>query len=276
MHEIITDLKALGCSEREARIYLDLCISGGASVQTIATRLRENRVTVHSAIERLLEKGYLSETRDGKRRLVVAEQPHELRYLLEAKRNELVEQEQRFESLLRNLSQIPRQEAKEPSVRIYKGTSGLKRLLDETLSSRGELRVAIDVGRFLSLLSKSYLKRYYEQRAKRGISSRLIWPNHPFVHEMQPLAKSLRMDIRVSQRSDRWEAGFFVWDDTFAMKSLAEGFLTCTIIRSKEIAEFYRTTLFDPLWHTLPKIEETRQRARRKRRSQAKGESSDH
>ena len=254
METLLAQLKTLGCSEREARIYLEILLRGGGSIQSISQRMRENRVTTHSAIERLLEKGYLSETREGRRRRIIAEPPQQFQRVLERQQLELQQKDESVRSLIQNLSKIPRSLSGEPTVRIYRGTTGLKRLLEETLTAQRELRVIIDIGQFVSLLSKEYLLSYYRERARRGISSRLIWPKHPFLKELGPKRRGLKMDVRINKASDDWKVGLFCWDDKIGIKSLAEGFLTCTILQSEEIANFYKTVIFDALWSTLPEI----------------------
>lgn len=266
MESIVRQLIHLGCTPREARIYVEAHSSGTSTIQSLPTRLGENRVTVHSAVERLLEKGFLSESREGRRRSLQAEPPEQLQHLLERKRSELLTQEHHLRSLTELLLQLPRKQSGDPTIRLYRGIPGLKRLLEETLSAKTEIRVMIDISQFVSLLSPEYLKAYYEERARRGVRSMIIWPKNKFLSQIQPNLHRYRMEVRLNNASLGWKAGMFCWDSKIGIKSLAEGSLTCTILESSEISSFFQRYMFDPLWKQLPAPEG--QKRRRKNQSE--------
>ena len=87
--KITRQLGSFGCTDREARIYLQCLQMGPAPVQEIASQLSENRLTTHSAIEKLVRKGLLAESRKGKRRVIVAEPPEIFNVLVQKKFSEL-------------------------------------------------------------------------------------------------------------------------------------------------------------------------------------------
>jgi sugar-specific transcriptional regulator TrmB len=252
MESIIQMLGGLGCSERESSIYLETLLKGGGSIQSLSQRLNLNRITVHSAVERLVERGLLSESREGKRRTIFAESPEVLERVIEREQRELEHKRQLVSRLASEVGRIPRVKAHEPAVRIYRGNAGLKTLLEETLSCTGELLVIIDIGQFVTLLSQEYLLNYYERRAKRNIYTRLIWPSHQFATKIAQELKRLKMEIKLHPGGKDWKAGIFCWNDSIGIKSLTQGYLTCTIITNQVIADFFRTVLFEEVWRALP------------------------
>ena len=72
---VITQLLQLGLTNRESALYIQSLQAGPSTVQELASQLEENRVTIHSAAQQLLKKGLLFETRKGKKRFIVAEDP---------------------------------------------------------------------------------------------------------------------------------------------------------------------------------------------------------
>ena len=65
-------------TEKEIGTYLVLLEQGALSVQDISKSTGINRVTTYAAIEELKQKGLASESRKGKRKLFVAENPESL------------------------------------------------------------------------------------------------------------------------------------------------------------------------------------------------------
>lgn len=244
-------LTRCGFTPKEARIYYDCFVHGASSVQQVADRLKLNRITVHSAVEQLLERGLLLESREGRRRLLVAEDPQRLMQIVDEKEKKLREERSQITSLVESLSQVVKQDRSTPHFRIYKGTDGLKRLLEETLEAENMVRVFIDIEQFVSLLSAEYLLEYYRRRAQRNIRSHLIWPDCEFSRTIQARQQQWNMQIRLSANFKKAKVGFFSWNNKVGIKSLVEDKLTCSIIESAEIARFYQAMLFDQIWESL-------------------------
>lgn len=220
-------------------------------MQQIADRLSLNRVTVHSAVEQLLEKGLLTESREGKRRRLLAEPPELLHQILDRKEKQIASTRLEVEKLLTLLPTVPRQVIGDPEIRLYRGVDGLKKLLEETLEARDIVRVFIDIEQFVSLLSAEFLVDYYARRSALGIRSRLIWPDCLFARKIQKRQPDWNMEVRVSPNFQSARAGIFTWNNKVGIKSLADDRLTVTIIESKEISAFYRNVIFDQLWESL-------------------------
>ena len=127
--ELLDSLRLFNCTDLEAEIYLESYQSGPASVQELARKLECNRVTVHSAIEQLINQGFLFETKKGKKRLIVAESPTNFERLVEARKKELFDLEQGFQRLNDVLSAVMPPDGHLPAIEFYEDSSGFKRLL---------------------------------------------------------------------------------------------------------------------------------------------------
>jgi sugar-specific transcriptional regulator TrmB len=246
---ILSDqLAHFGCNPRETAIYVNCLKHPPSSIQEIARRLQFNRVTVHSAVQQLLEKGLLTETREGKRRFIIAEAPEALFRLMQKKETEIALAKLSLESTVKALSQIQAVHSGAPILRFYRGTEGLKQLLEETLSAKNEVFVFNDILEFAKILTKEYLYKYYERRAAKGIRSRLIWPDCSFAKNLSKDAKKFLLEIRTVPEKTGWKVGIFCWNDCVAIKTLEENELTCTIIQSNALSQFYRTAIFERIW----------------------------
>lgn len=252
---IEAQLKHFSCTTREADIYIHCLTIGPASVQEIARSLKQNRVTVHSAIEQLIEKGLVYETRKKKRRLIVAESPAVLYSILQRKENELHTLKTSLAYVTDLLSTIQSKDSSIPTVQFYEGIDGFKRMLELTLAARGEVLVFTYVELFAKLIGADYLEHYYARRAKRRIHTRLIFPTCPFAKRINKIAHNYNMKIRVLPKELHWRSGIFSWNESIAIQSFTEGKLTCTVIENKDIAYFYRQIIFELLWQQAKPID---------------------
>ena len=241
-------LAQFDCNARDAEVFVQSLQSGPASVQQLARVLGENRVTVYSAAERLIEKGLLYETRRGKRRMVVAEEPDVLKRLLQRRKNELDLLADNVDRVAALLASLRTTDGGVPSVKFYEGVEGLKKMLEETLAATNEVLVFTYVDLFSSLLSPRYLENYYVRRAKKGIATRLIFPDAAFGKRVAGYAAKYAMQVRFLRPDLAWKSGIFAWNDTIAIQSFTEGKVTCTIIENPDIAHFYRTIIYEMCW----------------------------
>jgi len=245
---VAEQFRLFGCTQREAEIYLQCLQLGPAPVQDIARKLRQNRVTVHSAVENLLRKGILFETRKGRRRLIAAEAPENLRQLAQERENELHVMRANLEYTIQLLAPLRTSDRGTPTVKFYEGVEGFKKMLEESLEAKGEVLVFTYVDLFSRLLGTEYLENYFRRRAKRGISTRLIFPPCEFAERVNRDRLKHKIQVRLLPPELEWRSGIFSWNDSLALMSYTEEKLTCTIIENADIAQFYRGIIFDLAW----------------------------
>ena len=254
LSRISSELSYYGCNPRESEIYVLSLQVGPASVAELAKKLGHNRVTVHSAIEQLIRKGFLCETRKGKRRLIVAEPPNVLSRILQKKENELKLMHNGLESTVAMLDSLQVADGSIPAVKLYEEVDGFKRMLEETLSAQGEVLVFTYVDLFSKLLEPEYLEDYFARRSAKGIHTRLIFPPCSFANRVNRKAKQYKIQIRLLPEELKWRSGIFAWNDSLAIKSFTQGKLTCTIIENADIADFFRNVIFELSWQTAKPI----------------------
>ena len=248
LFRVQSHLKHFDCSNREVEIYLQSLKLGPSSIQEIAISLNMNRVTVHSAVEQLIKKGLLSETRKGKRRLILAEEPKALKQIVQTKLNKLKQMEGNLDYLMEILSKVQTEDAARPTVKFYKGVDGLKKMLEETLESTGEVLLFSYVQLLADAVDPDYLEDYVKRRAEKGIETRLIFPKCPYGDRLNKKDKEYKITIRVLPDKYKWSAGFFSWNNKVAFLSYTEGKRTVTVIESKDIAVFVRNIIFEIAW----------------------------
>jgi sugar-specific transcriptional regulator TrmB len=247
-YRVSTYLKHFECNEREVEIYLQSLKLGPSSVQEIARSLKMNRVTVHSAIEHLINKGLLCETRKGKRRLILAEDPSILSNITQKKLNELNQMQGNLDYLVDILSKVKSEDAARPSVKFYEGADGLKKMLEETLEAENDVLLFSYVQLLADAVDANYLEDYVQRRAEKGIQTKLIFPKCQYGDLLNNKTEEYKLQIKLLPAKYQWTAGFFSWNNKVAFLSYTEGKRTVTIIENKDISFFVRNVIFDIAW----------------------------
>ncbi|MDP3997260.1 MAG: helix-turn-helix domain-containing protein [bacterium] len=241
-------LASLNINPREAAIYMASLELWPSTVQEIANKLKQNRITVHSAIDQLIAKGLLYESRKGKRRLIVPEKPDALHKIVRKRQHELNTLEHSLKNATKLLSSIHSSTGNVPSVKIYEDVSGFKRMLEDTLNAKSEVLVFSNVALLAELVGANYLENYFKLRAHNEIHTRLIFPPGEFAARVNKKAAQYNIEVRYLPPEFKWQSGIFAWDDYIAILSYTGKKLTCTIIENENIAQFYRDVIFKLCW----------------------------
>ncbi len=134
---IVKYLENLGLSEVEAKVYLGLQATGSTTILELSRHTNLKRATTHFNVENLIEKGLVSQTRKGAKRLVYAEPLEALNFYLDEKMDGLNELREKLPEILTTIKANVRKNKKEPEVQIkfYEGERGLKLLYNNALTS---------------------------------------------------------------------------------------------------------------------------------------------
>jgi sugar-specific transcriptional regulator TrmB len=127
---LISHIEELGLSNKEARIYVSLLTLGPSPVQRIADQSGIKRVTTYVILESLIGLGLVSQSVKGKKTYLIAEDPANLRRLLEKRERELNEQKHNFEQLLPELQGLKVLPKESPAVKFYDSPDGIKAIMN--------------------------------------------------------------------------------------------------------------------------------------------------
>ncbi|HWP69137.1 MAG TPA: helix-turn-helix domain-containing protein [Rectinemataceae bacterium] len=169
---MLPQLRKLGFSDNEARIYLAALELGESSVQRISQKAKLKRTTAYGIIETLRERGLLKTTKNRKKTLYFAEDP---RLLKEIAR----EAERTADAILPSLLAITNLIDRKPKVLYFEGIEGIKELYKETLLYPDSRILGwLSAGSFRT--EESWFDRYYRpQRKEKRIYTDVIVPDLP-------------------------------------------------------------------------------------------------
>lgn len=154
MTNLEAEIKKLGLSDKEAKVYLAALELGQAPVAEIAAHSGIVRVTAYVILEELRKKGLVStfskegnsdakrgRSSDRKRRrktYFASESPKRLSRLFEIEENRLEENFSNLKKILPDLDKLYESRGERPKVRFFEGIEGIKAIREDILKTRAK------------------------------------------------------------------------------------------------------------------------------------------
>ncbi|PIN93365.1 hypothetical protein COU54_03410 [Candidatus Pacearchaeota archaeon CG10_big_fil_rev_8_21_14_0_10_31_24] len=177
----LKELKYLGLTEGEAKVYLSLMDLGLATKGPIATKAKVSESKVYEILDRLKEKGLLSFVSKKKGVRIIthykAANPVMLKEFLNKKREEINKEEEILKKLLPILQSQQKEKEKEYSAVIYEGFKGIQTNNLEVLEmiSENDEWVAMGTRSNKSEEFNIFWVNWLRQRAEKGGKARILF-----------------------------------------------------------------------------------------------------
>ncbi len=241
-------LLQLNISQKEIATYLALLENGSSTVQDIVRLTGINRVTTYAAIDELKDKGLAAESRKGKRRLFVAENPETLKNLLNEKTEQLEKEKASLENIiLPALKAINVNQENKPQIKFFEGADGINRVYDEYILKEKD---CINCGSYetaTKVISFNDEEEYIQEVKARKIFYRMILEDTPLNRKFGEMAKGIAhtkyLPTETKISADIVVAGPLVALVSYDKKSV-------TLIEDESIAQAIKMYL-DFMWERL-------------------------
>lgn len=136
MTNLEAEIKKLGLSDKEAKVYLTSLELGQAPVAEIAAHSGIVRVTAYVILEGLRKKGLISTFLKGKKTYFSAEPPERLKNLFKVEEKRLQESFSDLKKILPELHRLYEIKGERPKVRFFEGKDGINSLQEDILKTR--------------------------------------------------------------------------------------------------------------------------------------------
>lgn len=238
------ELKKLGFSDKEARVYLALLELGQSSVQDIAKKAAVNRATTYVILDTLMKRGAASTVEEGKKTRYAAEDPHSLLRFFRVQETEILEKEEEFKKALPELDALFNLSGNRPRVRYFEGKEGPRAMREDVLLS--------GVTEALNIYSLDEMREVFsaeenEEMAKRrqavGLNVRAIYTSKKGIYTGFKSKSERRF---VPYEKFPFAADIAIYSNRVAITTL-RGKLLTVIIENQEIADTWRF-IFELAW----------------------------
>lgn len=137
--ELKNILTEFGLSEKESSVYLSLLELGPSPARMVARKAGVNRGTAYDILRQLVDMGLASFYRKGKQHFA-AESPERLIDAVEDKQTHLQKLKLNIADKLPELKTMFTQQGGKPSIRVYEGSKGIKKILEDILHTIAETK----------------------------------------------------------------------------------------------------------------------------------------
>jgi sugar-specific transcriptional regulator TrmB len=247
----------LGLSPNEAKIYQALLTYGQAGVSTIALRAKVHRRNAYDSMQRLLEKGLVSQTYGKGEVVFQAVDPGKLMELIR-------EKEMRLAALLPALQETFHTHKAPEQAYIFKGPEGVKNYLREVLNVNEDLYIIGAEGAWLDPRIVTYTKWFLREAKAKKIKIHALFDDD--AHEMP--AKPNELATRYKFLPKKYDTnttidifGNYVVTYTGTAPGKLLDHVTIFLLYSPELANSYRVW-WQMIWDLLPAEKGTKKKVR--------------
>ncbi len=249
---MLNELKDIGLSENEAKVYMAMVDLGPSSVIEIAAKAEINRPTTYVQIESLKKKGLVSTQTKGKKQIFIAESPEHLESMLEGQLRAIESKKSELSGMLPGLMAAYSSSGVRPQVRYFEGKEGLMQMQEVFLKSGVKEVCGISNLDDILAISPGHTKDYSGMRVKKGIRSKLIYSSSKGAILEDNEAK-LREVKFIPPENMPFNGDLSVYGNSVMISALRTS-ISGIIIEHADIADAFRG-FFNFLWRFSDKIQ---------------------
>lgn len=246
--------KQLGLSNEQSAIYLSLVEKGPNQARKIALETKIPRTLCYKILADMIQQGlvYKEETPEKPVAVFFPSPPSAFRNLITKKKEVIEHLDTSFNTLAGSLSAEWNRMWKKPSISLYEGVDGIKRIYDDILDSKeSEICVIsspLDMDNDVRLIMKDRIA----QQARRGIRTRAITPLR------EDLINTIKQEIdeknlitrkKLTQAELPIPAQLIIYGESVSITNFSNN-VTNFVIHSKKTADTLRL-IFDLLWKKI-------------------------
>lgn len=231
------ELKRLGLSGGEAKIYFELLKTGQIGAYSIAKRIGIERTVTYNTLNKLVEKGLVSYIKTGGIKEFKATNPENLLKSIQEKEKEAKE-------IISKLREIQTTSPLKSSAEVYEGKEGLKILYQRILESKEKTVLVIGgTGKSINVLQYES-PHIAKELIKKRINVKILAENQAKKYLLEK--KPYNYQVKYLPKDYDIKATTMIWGNYVSIHMLYEKPFII-IIENKDMAESYRN-LFKLLW----------------------------
>jgi sugar-specific transcriptional regulator TrmB len=235
---LLSTLTSCGLSPKESAVYLALLELGESTPLAISRLSRVKRPTTYVILRELAERGLITFVTRGRGVHFRALDPSVLYEVQESALTQL-------RSALPALSTIAegglsRTSSSSSDMRVFKGVSGLQQIMQDTLTSKGEILCWVDLELVTKRVFKSYWSRYLRQRVAKRLRVKAIMVADQAARSFKARDREeLHESVLIPKAQFPLHGEMNIYNDKIAILSYEDPF--GVIIQSRAIAEMQRS-----------------------------------
>jgi len=238
-------LREIGLTGNEIKVYLALLDLGYTKTGEIIKKTKIHTSKVYDALERLIQKGIVTYSIEGKVKHFSAVDPSRLNTYLEEKKKKIEEEQKMLNAIIPKLR--TKKLGEEAKAEIFRGYNGVKTAFEDILKTlkRGDETLAFILKGQTEQVTR-FFDNFHLKREERGIRGRII-VSEDLKERMIILKKFRLMKVRKINRNFATPASFNVYSNKILIFLGLEKEPMIFLITNKDIANSFRN-YFEIIW----------------------------
>ncbi len=242
------ELEKIGLSEKEAAVYLASLEVGEAQAPKIAQQAGTQRPITYVVLENLNKMGLVSLLDKKGKVYYVAENPSNLKRLIEKQKAQINQKEQIIREVMPNLEKIFMAMGDRPVVRFFEGFEGVKSVRELILKDRPkEVMSFYSLDAIFTLFPELESKFVNPERVKRKIKSRIIYTYSKGPIRRMNNKKELKESRYIDNQIFKLNGDVSIYKNKIALTSLYGASPVSVLVEDKGIASFMKD-VFELAW----------------------------
>ncbi|MDP3988611.1 MAG: helix-turn-helix domain-containing protein [bacterium] len=240
-------LRGIGMSDSEIKVYLFLLETGISSPPVIARNTKIARSNLHVVLKDLLNMGLVKRRLQNKRYLYIPTDPSITLHILDERRKAM-------ESALYELTARYKSQKNKPVIKFYEGIQEIKHIFEELLEAKNKKVFGFtSTARLFELFPLYFQSRFQKELKRKEIYLRdiLSYDSKETSAIETKQNTGWMYDYKIlNKKYGELRSNILVWDDKVAVMTLEEPVFG-TVTTSAALADTYRVQ-FNILWDALP------------------------
>jgi sugar-specific transcriptional regulator TrmB len=246
MNNTESSLRSLGLTDEEIKIYLALLQYGTQSVAGIARLSKLGRGNCYHYIDKLREKGLISQSQQQKVKHFSAENP---KVFINREVEKLNLAREVVPTLLAMTSKHPQR----PKIEFFEGKEGIKSIFTRMVQHRHTEIVSFSNFERLARFLPDFLPEHFEQRLQQNIKTRFISPRNPVAEQFRDQFFPAKFDERlletflIAEETFFFESDISIFGGSIAIMNLSAKEPVGVLIENPELYHTQKA-IFDLAW----------------------------
>lgn len=241
---LVKNLIEIGLTENEAAVYFALLTLGQTTVLKVSKFTGIKRTTVYHTIDSLVEKGIARIEHAGLKKFYVAEDPTELKEVLENRTKNL-------EKLLPDLNSLHVNRGSQGTIKQFEGMRAIKNVYTKILSEvgRGEDYLVISDPSQWYELDPQFFQNFLEKRAKLNLKLRLLFTRSQKASELKHFERNYNMNVRLLPEKTNLPTNLIIIKNKVIIHRLSEPF-RAIVMDDPLVIQMYKE-MFEVMWGSV-------------------------
>ncbi|MBI3952717.1 MAG: hypothetical protein HY336_02050 [Candidatus Doudnabacteria bacterium] len=244
-------LVAAGLEPDQAQIYEILLKNGPLKAGKVAAKSTLKRGLTYKVLDELVELGLVAKNEPiGKVAIFEPAHPLKVKEFAEAKEQKLKTAQLALDGILGQLTSDYNLALGKPGIQFYEGKDGIKKVLEDTLTSKTEIYAYSDIEAIIKYIP-NINQEYVAQRERRKIKKRGIFIDTPKAREeLKNYHVATTQNKFIKHEAPPFEVVFQIYDNRISYITLSPNKMLGVIIEDPFIYRMHKY-IYEFLWSLI-------------------------